>query len=76
MLGAGSLHFPGGVGVDRNGVYVSNWSIATGEDGPFGPGNHGQLVRIALDRHHNGNGHGGDGWDDQYDCSWDEGGWE
>ena len=27
-------------------VYVSNWSIATGEDGPFGPGNHGQLVRI------------------------------
>ena len=49
VLGAGSLHFPGGVGVDRNGVYVSNWSIASGEDGAFGPGNHGQLVRIALD---------------------------
>jgi hypothetical protein len=29
-------------------VYVSNWGIATGEDGPFGPGNHGQLVKITL----------------------------
>jgi hypothetical protein len=74
VLGAGSLHFPGGVGVDRNGVYVSNWSIAPGEDGAFGPGNHGQLVRIALDRHHGGGGHGGDASDDEYDCSRDDGG--
>ena len=45
-IGVGSLHFPGGVNVLNGDVYVSNWSIATGEDGPFGPGNHGQLVRI------------------------------
>jgi hypothetical protein len=49
VIGAGVLHFPGGVGVDEGGLYVSNWSIATGEDGPFGPGNHGQLLRFALD---------------------------
>jgi hypothetical protein len=41
------LHFPGGVAVTERGVYVSNWSIAGGHYGPFGPGNHGQLVRIA-----------------------------
>jgi hypothetical protein len=71
VLGAGSLHFPGGVAVDRTGVYVSNWSIATGEDGPFGPGNHGQLVRISSPSH-------GRSWlswcdwgHDQIDTSWD-----
>jgi glucose/arabinose dehydrogenase len=47
VIGAGVLHFPGGVAVTGNGVYVSNWSIAPGEDGPFGPGNHGQLLRFA-----------------------------
>jgi glucose/arabinose dehydrogenase len=47
-LGQGALHFPAGVAVTNQGLYVSNWSIASGEDGPFGPGNHGQLVRIAL----------------------------
>lgn len=46
-LGTGQLHFPGGVAVTDNGtVYVSNWSIAGGEDGAFGPGNHGQVVKI------------------------------
>ncbi len=46
-LGTGQLHFPGGVAVTSNGsVYVSNWSIAGGQDGPFGPGNHGQLLKI------------------------------
>ena len=45
-IGVGSLHFPGGVAWMNGDVYVSNWSIATGDDGPFGPGNHGQLVRI------------------------------
>ena len=45
-IGVGSLHFPGGVAWMNGDVYVSNWSIAPGEDGPFGPGNHGQLVRI------------------------------
>lgn len=49
VIGAGSLHFPGGVGVADDALYVSNWSIAGGEDGPFGPGNHGQLLRISLD---------------------------
>ncbi len=49
-LGTGQLHFPGGVGVTTDGVYVSNWSIASGQDGPFGPGNHGQLVRITEHR--------------------------
>jgi hypothetical protein len=48
VLGQGVLHFPGGVGVNGHGVYVSNWSIATGHDGPFGPGNHGQLLRLPL----------------------------
>jgi hypothetical protein len=48
IIGAGALHFPTGVAVDcSNNVYVSNWGIATGEDGPFGPGNHGQLVKIS-----------------------------
>ena len=45
-LGAGSLHFPTGVAYLHGAVYVSNWGIATGQDGPFGPGNHGQLVKI------------------------------
>jgi hypothetical protein len=49
VIGAGVLHFPGGVGVDEHGLYVSNWSIATGEDGPFGPGNHGQLLKFRFD---------------------------
>jgi hypothetical protein len=49
-IGTGALHFPGGVAVTGNHLYVSNWSIAAGEDGPFGPGNHGQLVRIPLGR--------------------------
>ena len=47
-IGAGSLHFPTGVAYFHGAVYVSNWGIATGEDGPFGPGNHGQLVKITL----------------------------
>jgi hypothetical protein len=51
-IGAGALHFPGGVAVMGDHLYVSNWSIATGEDGPFGPGNHGQLVHIPLGRHY------------------------
>jgi len=29
---------------------VSNWSIAGGEDGPLGPGVHGQLVRLGSSR--------------------------
>jgi glucose/arabinose dehydrogenase len=49
VIGAGVLHFPGGVAVTEGGVYVSNWSIAPGEDGPFGPGNHGQLLRFGID---------------------------
>ena len=49
ILGAGQLHFPGGVGVSGDKVYVSNWSIADAVDGAFGPGNHGQLVRITDD---------------------------
>jgi glucose/arabinose dehydrogenase len=48
-IGAGALHFPGGVAVMGGHLYVSNWSTAAGEDGPLGPGRHGQLVRIALD---------------------------
>jgi hypothetical protein len=48
VIGAGVLHFPGGVAVSEAGVYVSNWSIAPGEDGPFGPGNHGQLLRFGI----------------------------
>jgi glucose/arabinose dehydrogenase len=47
ILGQGSLHFPGGVAVNEQGVYVSNWSIAPAQDSNFGPGNHGQLVRIS-----------------------------
>ena len=47
VIGTGSLHFPTGVAVSGGNVYVSNWGIATGEDGPFGPGNHGQLVKIS-----------------------------
>jgi hypothetical protein len=68
VLGTGALHFPAGVGVDRDGVYVSNWSIAPGTDTTFGPGNHGQLVRISFDRGH-GSGSHGDAGDDEYDCS-------
>jgi glucose/arabinose dehydrogenase len=48
VIGAGSLHFPTGVAYYKGALYVSNWGIATGEDGPFGPGAHGQLVRIEL----------------------------
>jgi len=50
VLGAGVLHFPGGVAVLDGAVYVSNWSIAGGEDGPLGPGVHGQLVRLGSSR--------------------------
>jgi hypothetical protein len=46
VLGAGMLHFPGGVAVMDGSVYVSNWSIAPGQDGLLGPGAHGQLVRL------------------------------
>jgi hypothetical protein len=46
--GTGFLHFPGGVAVNGGWLYVSNWSIAPGQDGPLGPGNHGQLLRIPL----------------------------
>jgi hypothetical protein len=68
VLGTGALHNPGGVGVDRHGVYVSNWSILPGADTTLGEGNHGQLVRIAFDA---GRDHGrrGDVGDDEYDCS-------
>lgn len=48
-FGEGSLFFPGGVAVSRNGsVYVSNWSTlpaATAASGPWG-GAHGQVVRF------------------------------
>jgi len=48
-IGTGSLHFPTGVAFKDGALYVSNWGIATGEDTPqFGPGNHGQLVKITL----------------------------
>jgi len=46
VLGAGLLHYPGGVAVLDGAVYVSNWSIAGSQDGPLGPGAHGQLVRL------------------------------
>ena len=46
LLGKGVLHFPGGVAVHNGALYVSNWSIAPGFDGPFGPGNHGMLMRF------------------------------
>jgi hypothetical protein len=51
VLGAGALHFPTGVAVGEHGVYVSNWGIAPGEDTVFGPGNHGQLVRLGYGSH-------------------------
>ncbi len=47
-IGAGVLHFPTGVAYSDGALYVSNWGIATGADGPFGPGNHGQLLKITL----------------------------
>ncbi len=47
-IGTGVLHFPTGVGVVGSTLYVSNWGIATGDDGPFGPGGHGQLVSTTL----------------------------
>jgi sugar lactone lactonase YvrE len=45
VIGDQVLHFPGGVAVNDDGVYVSNWSIAGGA----GPGPHGQLVRFSFD---------------------------
>ena len=49
-LGAGILHFPGGVAVDRHGrVYVSQWSILPGfppDGSPFGPA-HGTVIRLS-----------------------------
>ena len=48
VIGTGALHFPTGVAVIGSRLYVSNWGIATGEDGPFGPGGHGQLVSTSL----------------------------
>jgi hypothetical protein len=48
-IGTGSLHFPTGVAFKDGAVYVSNWGIAPGQDtDQFGPGNHGQLVKITL----------------------------
>jgi hypothetical protein len=47
-IGTGTLHFPTGVAYDDGALYVSNWGIATGVDGPFGPGGHGQLLKITL----------------------------
>ncbi len=48
-LGAGILHFPGGVAVDKWGrVYVSNWSILPGfpiPNSPF-PTANGQVIRL------------------------------
>jgi hypothetical protein len=49
VIGTGTLHFPTGVAVIGSKLYVSNWGIATGEDGPFGPGAHGQLVMTSLE---------------------------
>jgi len=48
IIGAGSLHFPTGVAFLDGALYVSNWGIAPGTDTTFGPGNHGQLVKITL----------------------------
>jgi hypothetical protein len=49
-LGAGVLHFPGGVAVDRHGrVYVSQWSILPGvpvAGSPFGSA-HGEVIRLS-----------------------------
>jgi sugar lactone lactonase YvrE len=49
VLGAGVLHFPGGVAIGRHGgVYVSNWSIlpsSTPANGQFG-GAHGQVIKL------------------------------
>jgi hypothetical protein len=45
VIGAGSLHYPTGVGVRGDSLYVSNWGTAAGT----GPGPHGQLVRVSLD---------------------------
>ena len=49
-LGEGSLFFPAGAAVARDGaLYVSNWSVLPGrtpKNGPF-KGANGQLVRIA-----------------------------
>ncbi len=44
VIGAGSLHYPTGVGVKGDSLYVSNWGTAPGT----GPAPHGQLVRIRL----------------------------
>jgi hypothetical protein len=44
VIGAGDLHFPTGVGVQGNSLYVSTWGIAPGS----GPGPHGELVRFSL----------------------------
>ena len=50
VLGEGSLFFPAGAAVGRDGaLYVSNWSVLPGQPAPAGPfkGKNGQLVRIA-----------------------------
>jgi glucose/arabinose dehydrogenase len=47
-IGTGSLHFPTGVAYLNGALYVSNWGIAPGTDTTFGPGAHGQLVKITL----------------------------
>ena len=50
VLGEGSLFFPAGAAVGRDGaLYVSNWSVLPGRPAPAGPfkGKNGQLVRIA-----------------------------
>jgi sugar lactone lactonase YvrE len=49
-IGTGSLFFPAGVAVARNGsVYVSNWSVLPGKAATKGPfkGHNGQVVRFA-----------------------------
>ena len=49
LIGTGLLHYPGGVATMGGNLFVSNWSIAPGTDGQFGPGNHGQLLRFNGD---------------------------
>jgi hypothetical protein len=47
VLGAGALHYPAGVAVDRHGnLYVANWSVLPAGGSPDFPGGRGQVVRL------------------------------
>jgi hypothetical protein len=48
VIGGDDLHFPTGIAIQDGSLYVSNWGIAAGT----GPGPHGQLVRFAVNDHH------------------------